>query len=205
MTTLKSGPRILVIGAGSRGHAYARAITEYTVGRIVGVAEPLVYKRQDFCNKFAIPADSPLVFNSWKDILRSEDIVKKEVDGMCVCTLDDTHVEVSSPLCAALGVSNGHALDPAGPEISRPTHALRETSSHESEGHQTTRRETLDSSGYPFYLCGRPRPSLLAVQPAPVLPSSTGRRNRQYQPHRTCRSLALRTLLCSRELEERGG
>ena len=40
-----SPPRILIVGAGSRGQTYARSVTSATVGIIVAVAEPDAYRR----------------------------------------------------------------------------------------------------------------------------------------------------------------
>jgi predicted dehydrogenase len=91
---MKEPARILVIGAGSRGHAYANAIAKHSRGHgtIVGVAEPLPYKRREFQRRFAI-ADS-LAFSSWTDVLAVAEDIRKNVDGICVCTLDETHAEV---------------------------------------------------------------------------------------------------------------
>ncbi|KAF8541652.1 hypothetical protein BDD12DRAFT_916538 [Trichophaea hybrida] len=87
-------PKILIIGAGSRGHAYAKAITAHSIGRIVGVAEPVPYKRQEFVRRYKVEDDS-LVFSSWSELvaLGAEEVGKK-VDGVCICTLDETHLEI---------------------------------------------------------------------------------------------------------------
>jgi predicted dehydrogenase len=87
-------PRILIIGAGSRGHAYARAINDHSSGLIVGVAEPVAYKRQEFVRRYGV-SDESLVFNSWTDLIAAGDAVREKVDGVAVCTLDETHAEVS--------------------------------------------------------------------------------------------------------------
>jgi predicted dehydrogenase len=87
-------PRILIIGAGSRGHAYARAINDHSAGRIVGVAEPIAYKREEFVRRYRV-SDESLVFSSWAELLTTRDEVKEKVDGVAVCTLDETHAEVS--------------------------------------------------------------------------------------------------------------
>ena len=44
--------RVLIIGAGSRGKTYARAITNLTHAEIVAVAEPVDYKRGQFGQNF---------------------------------------------------------------------------------------------------------------------------------------------------------
>jgi predicted dehydrogenase len=92
--TSTNAPRILIIGAGSRGHSYANAITAHSAGRIVGIAEPVSYKRQEFVRLYEVEDDS-LVFSSWSELvaLGAEEVGKK-VDGVCICTLDETHLEV---------------------------------------------------------------------------------------------------------------
>lgn len=90
------GPRILIIGGGSRGSAYAHAIHSSSIGTVVGIAEPIEYKRNLFISKYAIARDD-LVFSSWTGIVETEEVkekIKREVDGICVCTLDETHAEV---------------------------------------------------------------------------------------------------------------
>ncbi|KAI5858594.1 hypothetical protein BZA05DRAFT_381810 [Tricharina praecox] len=86
--------RILIIGAGSRGYAYAKAIAKHSNGHgaIVGVAEPLPYKRREFQRRFGI-ADS-LAFSSWSDFVAAGEAIGAKVDGVCVCTLDETHAEI---------------------------------------------------------------------------------------------------------------
>lgn len=105
-------PRILIIGAGSRGHAYARAIAAHpTRGRVAGVAEPVAYKREEFRRRYGAPdsgTDSKgsssgfLVLSDWRKIL-SHPEVAAGVDGFAICTLDETHAEVCparlAPMC----------------------------------------------------------------------------------------------------------
>ena len=47
-----SPPRILIIGAGSRGRTYARSAISSSNGVVVAVAEPDEYKRRQFGRKF---------------------------------------------------------------------------------------------------------------------------------------------------------
>lgn len=92
-----NGPRVLVIGAGSRGSAYARAIHSSSIGTVVGVAEPIEYKRNLFVSKYGIDALGGLIFSSWAEMVKNDetkDKIKREVDGICICTLDETHEEV---------------------------------------------------------------------------------------------------------------
>lgn len=99
-------PRILIIGAGSRGHTYARAIAAHpTRGRVVGIAEPVAYKRDEFTRRYRGPdtgtdskssASGFLVLSDWQEILTHPG-VPGGVDGFAICTLDETHTEVCPP------------------------------------------------------------------------------------------------------------
>lgn len=97
----------LVIGAGSRGQAYAGALQSLPWCRVAAVAEPIAYKRLAFGRKYVWhggeeqPGQS---FESWQDFLRSEATYQdnagrspRKVDGIFVCTLDETHAEI---ICA---------------------------------------------------------------------------------------------------------
>lgn len=98
MSSSTATPRIFIIGAGSRGSAYAWAIKIGTPGTIVGVAEPVEFKRDLFASKHALDVSAGLVFEDWKQMIATEEArekLKREVDGICVCTLDETHCEVS--------------------------------------------------------------------------------------------------------------
>lgn len=115
--------RFLVIGAGSRGNAYAGAVTKATTGIIHAVAEPHSFKRRDFGQNYIWGAEgSPSEgqeFADWREWVqweterrrrRRECIAGKTesasstesdqsgisvgVDGVFICTLDETHVEI---------------------------------------------------------------------------------------------------------------
>ncbi|PLB52820.1 NAD binding Rossmann fold oxidoreductase [Aspergillus steynii IBT 23096] len=99
--------RFLVIGAGSRGTAYARAVTTTTSGVIHAVAEPHAFKRQEFGRSFIwTEKDSPQEgqeFNDWQEWLQWELKRRQQnplaaqppgVDGVFICTLDETHIEI---------------------------------------------------------------------------------------------------------------
>ncbi|KUJ24658.1 putative NAD binding Rossmann fold oxidoreductase [Mollisia scopiformis] len=116
-------PRILVIGAGSQGHAYAEPITRLGLGEIVGVCEPISWKRKDFGRKYiwGISSRSPLPheeFEDWKDLIEYEkkrrerlgageikegDAEFKGVDAVFVCVLDELHIHIVKAL-APLGL-----------------------------------------------------------------------------------------------------
>ncbi|OCK80058.1 streptomycin biosynthesis protein StrI [Lepidopterella palustris CBS 459.81] len=100
-------PHILIIGAGSRGHAYASALTHSTNAVIAAVAEPLPFKRVEFGKKFIWGKNSPRPeqqFEDWRmwvkyEIARREreragESVERGVDALVVCVLDEMHVEV---------------------------------------------------------------------------------------------------------------
>lgn len=63
-------PRFLVIGAGSRGCAYARAVTTATAGVVAAVAEPDDFKRKHFGTRYIWGPDNEpregQAFKSWQ-------------------------------------------------------------------------------------------------------------------------------------------
>ncbi|KAI9832941.1 MAG: hypothetical protein M1819_003971 [Sarea resinae] len=106
------GPRILVIGAGSRGNAYARAIAESTNGIVAAVAEPIASKRQELGRRYIWgetgQSGPGQEFEDWAQFLeyeedrrrrkaRGED-VPEGVDGVLVCVLDELHKRVITGL-----------------------------------------------------------------------------------------------------------
>ncbi|KAE8444126.1 hypothetical protein EG329_000814 [Mollisiaceae sp. DMI_Dod_QoI] len=116
-------PRILVIGAGSQGHAYAEPITRLGLGRIVAVCEPILWKREDFGQRYIWglsnrPPFAYEVFEDWKyfieyektrrerlraGLIREGDDEFKSVEAVFVCVLDELHVHVVKAL-APLGL-----------------------------------------------------------------------------------------------------
>lgn len=120
--------RFLVIGAGSRGNAYARAVTDATPGVIHAVAEPHPFKRSEFGRNYiwgvgGAPSEGQ-EFADWRDwvqweVKRRQQYTSGEydgnssigsepdtrsnsapvgVDGVFICTLDETHVEIVQAL-----------------------------------------------------------------------------------------------------------
>lgn len=101
-------PRLLIIGAGARGNAYARAVTQSTTAFIVAVAEPIRHKREALGRKYiwgpGPPAGQDQSFEDWKDFVQYEQMRRKKqangesvplgVDGVFICTLDETHVDI---------------------------------------------------------------------------------------------------------------
>ncbi|KAL4810314.1 hypothetical protein BDV18DRAFT_55914 [Aspergillus unguis] len=113
----------LIIGAGSRGSAYARAITTSTPARISSVAEPDPYKRRALGEKYIWGNDGPKhgqEFNGWEEWIEYETNRRKRqpvtngaskgegeeeeeegVDGVLICVLDETHILVLDALAKA--------------------------------------------------------------------------------------------------------
>jgi predicted dehydrogenase len=112
-------PRVLIIGAGSRGNAYACAIMLSSNGLVAAVAEPVEHKRVQFGRKHIWGIDASkegMEFPGWEEFIawevkRRERKAKGEevpdgVDGVIVCTLDETHADV----IVALAPLNLHIL-----------------------------------------------------------------------------------------------
>lgn len=104
-----SPPRILIIGAGSRGRSYAQAIQSACNGFVVAVAEPHDFKREQFGRRFIWGIDQAptegAVFADWKEFIEyetsrrrrekaGEEGVPPGVDAVFVCVLDEMHREV---------------------------------------------------------------------------------------------------------------
>jgi predicted dehydrogenase len=142
-------PRILIIGAGSRGNAYARATDRSTNGIVVAVAEPITYKRKRLGETYIWGKNGPSEgqeFEDWKNFLAWEqgrrekaangDSVPEGVDAVFICVLDEHHKEViiglaplglhimcEKPLATSLDdcISIYRSLLPNLPENTTPT------------------------------------------------------------------------------------
>ncbi|KAA8651005.1 hypothetical protein EYZ11_004287 [Aspergillus tanneri] len=104
--------KFLVIGAGQRGHCYAEPIKETTTAKIHAVAEPVPFRRQVFGETYIWNVNEGPTegqeFSDWKAWLTWEtdrrhrqalgESVPEGVDGVFVCTLDETHVEIMRAL-----------------------------------------------------------------------------------------------------------
>jgi predicted dehydrogenase len=118
-----NAPRVVVIGAGSRGQAYARAMKASGLGNIVGVCETVEFVRREFGRKYIW---GPLErepkpyerFKSWTDYIQYEQdrrqrVTSKELtegddeflgaDAAFICVLDEMHVHAIKAL-APLGL-----------------------------------------------------------------------------------------------------
>lgn len=103
-----SKPRILIVGAGSRGNSYARFVVETGLGEVAAVAEPIAHKRQHLGSRYIwsgaqiIPPGTS--FENWQDFLdwerqRRQDAeagrtVPKPINAVFVCVLDEQHAQV---------------------------------------------------------------------------------------------------------------
>ncbi|KAM7191983.1 1,5-anhydro-D-fructose reductase [Rhypophila sp. PSN 637] len=114
-----SPPRIAIIGAGSRGWAYAKAVCSATNGIVVAVAEPNEYKRTKFGQSFiwgkGSPPDEGAVFDHWRGFvdyeanrrtraLAGDTDTPPGVDAVFVCVQDEMHREVVLALTALGGL-----------------------------------------------------------------------------------------------------
>lgn len=110
-THLESSPRILIIGAGVRGNAYAGAVTQSTGGIVIAVAEPIRYKREMLGKKYIWGQSQPSRgqnFEDWRQFVQYEQDRREKasrghtmplgVDAVFVCTLDETHAEIITEL-----------------------------------------------------------------------------------------------------------
>lgn len=101
-------PTFLIIGAGSRGDAYARALARSGLGKVTAVAEPIDFKRHQFAERhirldgIKVPGDA---FRDWKEFISYEGERRREaasnvhstktgIDGVFVCVKDEMHAEV---------------------------------------------------------------------------------------------------------------
>ena len=104
-------PRLLIIGAGARGNAYARSVTRSGIGLIVSVAEPISSKRTNLGDQYIWHAgkrQEDQEFDCWQDYVEYERIRRRReeagervlpgFDGVFVCTLDETHAEIITAL-----------------------------------------------------------------------------------------------------------
>ncbi|KAF1932555.1 NAD(P)-binding protein [Didymella exigua CBS 183.55] len=109
-------PRVMVIGAGSRGTAYAEAALEGTNAIIAAVCEPTHSKREAFGKRFIwhgkLPAQPGEHFSTWQQWVEWEEENRQceahgeggpTIDVVFVCVLDEMHEEVVRGI-AHLGV-----------------------------------------------------------------------------------------------------
>ena len=103
--------RVVIVGAGSRGNAYARAIVDSPRGEVMAIAEPVDSKRDEFGRKYIWHDDHAVdgqSFRDWKDYIHWEltrrakaargEAVPAGADGVFVCTLDPSHADIVTAL-----------------------------------------------------------------------------------------------------------
>ena len=98
--------RFLIVGAGSRGHAYATALSRIEYAQVAAIAEPIDSKRRSFGRDFiwgdGEPSEGQDSFDTWQAFVSSHP-QPGYFDAAFVCTLDESHVEVITAL-APLGL-----------------------------------------------------------------------------------------------------
>ncbi|EME41744.1 hypothetical protein DOTSEDRAFT_177072 [Dothistroma septosporum NZE10] len=112
-------PRLLIIGAGSRGNAYAAAVLRSGLGIVAAVAEPIEFKRRQLGQKFVwndFKAKPEHEFETYTDFITYEKQRRKDetsglpvppgVDGAFICVRDEQHVDVLT----AIGPLNLHIM-----------------------------------------------------------------------------------------------
>ncbi|BBJ28195.1 Gfo/Idh/MocA family protein [Athalassotoga saccharophila] len=83
-----AGPKVILIGAGSRGRdIYGAYALETSKMDIVALAEPNDQRRNSLAERLKIPSNRR--FRDWKDLLS----VGKIADGVIIATMDNLHVE----------------------------------------------------------------------------------------------------------------
>jgi predicted dehydrogenase len=124
--TFTTPPRILIIGAGSRGTSYASAILACSNATIVSVCEPNPYKNSAFGQKYIWPSTGVPAFGQsftdWREWVTYEKERRESektgtgltgvggfkpviVDAVFVCVLDEMHEEVVRGVAGLGGVS----------------------------------------------------------------------------------------------------
>ncbi|KAK4690903.1 hypothetical protein P7C71_g5987, partial [Lecanoromycetidae sp. Uapishka_2] len=106
----------LIIGAGSRGNAYASALNQCdSLGslRVGAIAEPIESKRLAFKRKYVRHNETCQLYETWQQFVEFENERRKResdrqdageaVDGVFVCVLDEMHAEIITAL-APLGM-----------------------------------------------------------------------------------------------------
>jgi predicted dehydrogenase len=94
-------PRFLIIGAGSRGNSYARALRDSGLGVVAAVADPILFKRRQLGARYIWPSSGPDIgqeFAGWRDFLSYEQqrradeaagrVTPPKIDGVFICVLD---------------------------------------------------------------------------------------------------------------------
>lgn len=99
---------IVILGAGGRGNVYANYARRYpNAMKVVGVAEPIEYRRNRMVKQYGIPAEN--IYNDYRDALA----VARFADAVVISTPDDLHYD---PCMKALALGYQVLLEkPAAP------------------------------------------------------------------------------------------
>lgn len=109
-------PRLLIIGAGHRGNAYARAVVDSGLAIVAAVADPVDFRRSQLGARYIWPESEPSPeqeFTGWREFIKFEEQRKKDeesgvpcspgIDGVFICVRDEHHTEVITAI-APLGL-----------------------------------------------------------------------------------------------------
>ncbi|EGC35065.1 hypothetical protein DICPUDRAFT_55402 [Dictyostelium purpureum] len=78
--------KLIVVGCGQRGHVYSQyAIERPNRLKIVGVCDPIKYRREKMAKEFGLEQDK--IFSDWNDIINLE----KFADAVLIATPDQLH------------------------------------------------------------------------------------------------------------------
>jgi predicted dehydrogenase len=104
-------PRFLIVGAGSRGNSYARALRDSGLGIVAAVADPIPFKRRQLGDRYIWQSSGPEIgqeFADWRDFLQYEQqrradeaagrVTPPKIDGVFICVLDHQHKEVATAI-----------------------------------------------------------------------------------------------------------
>ena len=109
-------PRLAIIGAGSRGNAYARATVDSGLGIIAAIVEPIEFKRKLLGSKCIWYKSKPTPeqeFSDYQSFIKFIEqkqrdkaagvAISNDIDGVFVCVRDELHKQVVTAL-APLGL-----------------------------------------------------------------------------------------------------
>ncbi|KAL5120619.1 hypothetical protein ACEQ8H_001367 [Pleosporales sp. CAS-2024a] len=146
-------PRILVIGAGSRGTSYAEAALSCSNAVIAGICEPNAYKRNLFGSRFiwsemGVP-QAGQSFSDWREWVKYEKGRQESlesgapiiIDAVFVCVLDTMHEEV---VCGIAGLGVSVCVEkPLGTTLEGCKRMYKALKDAETKVKQETQRETV--------------------------------------------------------------
>ncbi|KYG46765.1 hypothetical protein M433DRAFT_64519 [Acidomyces richmondensis BFW] len=102
-------PRFLIVGAGSRGNAYAASVVRSGLGVVAAVVEPIAFKRRHLGSQYIWQETGKpgpgQEFAHWNDFIAYETQRRKDetdglgslapvVDGVFICVKDELHITV---------------------------------------------------------------------------------------------------------------